>query len=171
LDGNPLAKMASSVACSSNLDSPNEHISSTTQLLNTSACDVFDATSSALALSSELSDQNVFDALLSNDEPSDRPAFAPESAGLTAPLSNLQNSIEPTEGSSLQQNSAASSDPSKWTSDDVKRLFSSKIGSCSEEAYEKLKLCALGVLCHWDNNLGKMPALLLSPKLLLFLAK
>jgi superfamily II DNA helicase RecQ len=168
LDGNPLAKMSSSVACSSSLDSPNELISSTTQLLNTSTCDVFDTTSSALALSSELSDQRVFDVLLSNGEPSDRPDFTPESAGLTAPLSYLQNSIEPTEGSSLQQNSVASSDPSKWTSDDVKGLFSSKIGSCSEEAYEKLKLCALGVLCHWDNSLGKIPALLLSPKLLIF---
>ncbi len=166
LDGKSLAKTASSVACSSSSDFHTEITAPT--MMDTSKNDILDVKSSACALSSELSDQGVFDVLLSNGEPSDGPDFASESARLTDPLSSLHKSVEPIQGSSLQQNfslqqnSVASSDPSKWTSVDVKGLFSSKIGSCSEEAYEKLKLCALGVLCHWDNSLGKIPALTLN---------
>jgi hypothetical protein len=72
-------------------------------------------------------------------------------------LSSLQQPIEAGEGPSLHEFPVASSDPSQWTSDDVKTHFSNKIGRSPEEAYEKLKLCALGVLCHWDNSLGEKP--------------
>jgi hypothetical protein len=75
---------------------------------------------------------------------------ASASAGCAMPLP-----ANPMQDPSLMQNRTTSLDPANWTSDDVKGLFNSKIGICPEQAYEKLKLCALGVICHWDNNLGK----------------
>jgi RecQ family ATP-dependent DNA helicase len=75
---------------------------------------------------------------------------ASASAGCAMPLP-----ANPMQDPSLKQIRVTSLDPANWTSDDVKGLFNSKIGICPEQAYEKLKLCALGVICHWDNNLGK----------------
>jgi hypothetical protein len=84
------------------------------------------------------------------------------SANAAGLVSSLHQLPEPNQGLSLQRFPAASSDPSAWTSDEVKSHFNNKIGTSSEEAYEKLKLCAIGVLCHWDNSLGKTPALCFS---------
>jgi hypothetical protein len=83
-----------------------------------------------------------------------------ESATTVMSHPTLREPPKPEESAELQ--SISSSNPTKWTSDDVKGLFNSKIGTCSEEAYEKLKLCALGVLCHWDNVLGNTLELILS---------
>ena len=83
----------------------------------------------------------------------DANAFVP--AEHVEPQSSFCAFPDLTQGPSPTQNPIVLSDPAKWTSDDVKAHFNNKIGFCPEEAYEKLKLCALGVICHWENSLGK----------------
>jgi RecQ family ATP-dependent DNA helicase len=87
--------------------------------------------------------------------PSDGPIITFDSHSILS--AGIANSFlsSPFQGPSSSRNNCATlSDPASWTSDDVKGIFNTKIGFSCEEAYEKMKLCALGVICHWDNNLG-----------------
>jgi hypothetical protein len=149
LDGKSLGTLASSVTSSSRCDAH-------TELLESSDTGTLELCSSQM-LGPDTSKQHVADTLTSTGS-FITSSHGPGTLDVTSPilLSSLLHPIEDGEGPSLHEFPVASSDPSRWTSDDVKRHFSNKIGSSPEEAYEKLKLCALGVFCHWDNNLGKI---------------
>jgi hypothetical protein len=151
LDGQPLTKEVLSVAMSSNLDA-------LVQTMDSTNCSEVQPLAFEHSLGFENSEKVVCDVPSSNmNLPSNVTDCTTETKRLVSTMSlpSLNDILEPNEIDLLQPD--ASLDPSKWKSDDVKRHFNNRIGICSEEAYEKLKLCAIGVLCHWDNVLGKIP--------------
>jgi RNA dependent RNA polymerase len=164
LGGKPLTAQVPSVTGSSIGNVP-------TELIDALNADALDTSTAKSMVGSEISEQQILNILPSQLDDDFMPSHVHDStfnshsmasASTASLVSSLHQLSEPNQGLSLQQFPAASSDPSEWTSDEVKSHFNNKIGTSSEEAYEKLKLCAIGVLCHWDNSLGKTPSLFFS---------